>query len=109
MPAAGAERSRWTALTGADDWADKLRWSPDGKLIYFVLRQNSFINLWAVRFDGSQGKAIGAPFQVTRFDSSRLQISPVYGPAEIGVSANRLILTIMEQAGSIWMLDNVGR
>jgi Tol biopolymer transport system component len=109
MPAAGAERSGWTALTGPRDWADKLRWSPDGNMVYFVLRQTSFFNLWAVRFDGTQGKAIGAPFQVTRFDSSRRQISPAYGPAEIGVSANRLILTIMEQTGSIWILDNVDR
>lgn len=109
MPSAGADRGGWTAITGADDWADKVRWSPDGTLIYFVLRQNSFFNLWAVRFDSTQGKAIGAPFQVTRFDSSRRQISPTYGPAEVGVSAKRLILTIMEQTGSIWMLGNVDR
>ena len=27
-------------------------------------------------------------------------------PAEIGVSAHRLVLTVMEQTGNIWMLDD---
>jgi hypothetical protein len=109
MPSGGAERSHWTALTGAHEWADKPRWSPDGKLLYFILQRGSFFNLWALHFDGVQGKAIGAPFQITRFDSLRRQLSPLNGEAEIGVSPKRLILTMMEQTGNIWMLDNVDR
>ena len=109
MPSGGAERSHWTALTGAHEWADKPRWSPDGKLLYFIRQRGSFFNLWALHFDGVQGKAIGAPFQITRFDSLRRQLSPLIGQAEIGVSPKRLILTMMEQTGNIWMLDNVDR
>ena len=85
--------------------ADKPRWSPDGKLVYYILRHGSFFNLWAVRFDGVQGKTIGVPFQITRFDSPRRQMAGL----EIGVSPKRLILTMMEQTGNIWMLDNVDR
>ena len=76
MPSGGADRSHWTALTAGHEWADKPRWSPDGKLVYFLLQRGSFFNLWAVHFDGGQGKAIGAPFQITRFDSLRRQIGP---------------------------------
>ena len=106
IPSAGADRSHWTALTSINGWADKPRWSRDGKLIYFV-RADSFLNVWAVRFDGAAGTAVGEPFQVTRYDSPRHQLSPRFETAEIGVSAHRLMLTIMEQTGNIWTLHNV--
>jgi serine/threonine protein kinase/Tol biopolymer transport system component len=109
MPSAGADRSGWARVTGSEDWADKPRWSPDGKLIYFIRRHDSFFNLWAVPFDDVRGRAAAAPFQVTHFDSARREISPSYGAAEIGVSEKRLILTIMEQTGNVWVLDNVDR
>jgi serine/threonine protein kinase/Tol biopolymer transport system component len=109
IPSGGAERSRWIALTGAHEWADKPRWSPDGKLIYYILRQGSFFNLWAAPFDVKEGKAAGAPFQITHFDSPRREISTSIGRSDIGVSAKRVVLTIMEQTGSIWMLDGMDR
>ena len=62
-------------VTDAHEWADKPRWSPDGNLLYFIRRQASFFNVWAVRFDAKTGKAIGAPFQVTHFDSPGFQFS----------------------------------
>ena len=51
MPGSGADSSRWTHLTDVHGWADKPRWSPDGKLLYFIRRESSFFNVWAVRFD----------------------------------------------------------
>jgi serine/threonine protein kinase len=108
MPSSGADRSHWTALTSGRDWADKPRWSPDGKLVYFV-RADSFLNVWAVRFDGVAGTPVGAPFQVTRYDSPRHQLSPRFGAAEIGVATRRLILTMMEQTGNIWTVDDVDK
>jgi len=77
-------------------------------VVYFV-QADSFLNVWAVRFDGAAGTPIGVPFQVTRSDSPRHQLSPRFGAAEIGVSAQRLILTIMEQSGNIWTMDNVDK
>jgi hypothetical protein len=50
---------------------------------------------------------VGAPFQITRFDSPRREISPGIGRGDMSVSAKRLMLTIMEQTGGIWMLDNM--
>ena len=108
IPSGGADRSRWTPLSSDHRWADKPRWSADGKLVYFV-QADSFVNVWAVRFDPVAGTPVGAPFQVTRYDSPRHQLSPRFGAAEIGVSPGRLILTIMEQTGNIWMLDNVDK
>ena len=55
------------------------------------------------------GKAIGAPFQVTHFDSPGFQFSTHLAYSELSVSSTRLILPIMETSGNIWMLDNVDR
>ncbi len=109
MPSGGGDRSTWTAVTGLHGWADKPRWSPDGKFLYFIQQQGSFFNVWAAPFDDAAGKPIGTPFQVTRYDSPRHQLSPELGIADIGVSARRLVLTMTEQTGNIWMLDNVDR
>jgi Tol biopolymer transport system component len=109
MPSGGGDRSTWRAVIGPHGWADKPRWSSDGKLLYFIQQQGSFFNVWAVRFDSAAGTPVGPPFQVTNYDSPRHQLSPDLGSADIGVSLDRLVLTIMEQSGSLWMLDNVDR
>lgn len=46
-PAAGAARADWTHIVPEHEGADKPRWAPDGRTIYFVSQQNtSFFNLW---------------------------------------------------------------
>lgn len=109
MPSSGADSSHWTHVTNVHGWADKPRWSPDGKLLYFILLESPFFNVWAVQFDGETGKTVGAPFQVTRFVGPRRRAVPDVGDLEFGVSADRIILPILETTGSIWMLDNVDR
>lgn len=109
MPSTGATASQWTHVTDPREWADKPRWSPDGKLLYFIGRRTSFFNVWAVRFDSETGKAIGAPFEVTHFNSPGFRFSTRLAYGDLSVSSTRLIVPIMETSGSIWMLDNVDR
>jgi Tol biopolymer transport system component len=109
IPSAGATPSEWAHLTDPHVWADKPRWSPDGRLLYFIMRQRSFYNVWALRFEPETGKPIGSAFQVTRFDSPRRQFSTRLGAGELSVSSTRLVLPLIETTGHIWMLDNVDR
>ena len=34
IPSTGAPFNQWTPLTDSHEWADKPRWSPDGKMLY---------------------------------------------------------------------------
>ena len=61
IPSAGADRSHWTTLSSGHGWADKPRWSPDGKLVYFT-QADSFLNVWAVRFERRRGNGYRRAF-----------------------------------------------
>ena len=87
IPSAGGVDAHWTALTDPHAWADKPRWSPDGRLLYFWLRHGSLYNVWALRFDDVHGTAVGAPFQVTHFEGRARQITSTdIGGSEQSVS-----------------------
>jgi Tol biopolymer transport system component/DNA-binding winged helix-turn-helix (wHTH) protein len=98
----------WIRITDGKHWDDKPRWSPDGKTIYFVSGRNGFFNVWGIRFDGIKGKPVGDPFQVTSFESPSLMVPTNIPLVELSITQEKLMLTMAEVSGSIWILDNVG-
>jgi serine/threonine protein kinase len=107
MPASGGTS---TAITNKDVWSDKPRWSPDGKTIYFVSNHNSmFLNVWGLHFESAQGKAVGEPFRVTKFESPGQMMPTRVGHLEISLDQNRLFLPLTQLSGSIWILSDVDR
>jgi serine/threonine protein kinase/Tol biopolymer transport system component len=111
MPAAGTPRTEWVRLASSLETADKPRWSPDGKVVYFVARHASYsgYNVWGVNFDSARGVPVREPFRVTSFDSPTYMLDPRTSVAEFGVSRDRLVLPMVTRASSIWMLDNVDK
>ena len=106
MPSSGG---KWTPLTDARLWADKGRWSPDGRTIYFISNRNgAFFDVWGIRFDPDSGRAIGEEFRVTRNDSPGRTVE-ASGASELGVSSTRIVVPIVEAKGSVWLLDGVSR
>jgi Tol biopolymer transport system component len=105
VPASGGT---WTRITDGKHWDDKPRWSPDGKTIYFVSGRGGFFNVWGIHFDPTAGKTVGQPFQVSRFESPRLMIPRWIPPVGLSLTRDKLVLTMAEESGSIWVLDNVG-
>ena len=98
----------WIRITDGKHWDDKPRWSPDGKTIYFVSGRHGFFNVWGIRFDAVKGKPVGDPFQVTSFENPSLMVPTNIPPVELSLTQEKLVLTIAEVSGSIWILDNVG-
>jgi Tol biopolymer transport system component/DNA-binding winged helix-turn-helix (wHTH) protein len=98
-----------TQITDGKHWDDKPRWSPDGKTIYFVSGHKGFYNVWGLRFDPAQGKIIGDVFQVTAFENPALMISQHIPAVSLSLAQDKLVLTMSQTSGSIWVLDNVGQ
>ena len=97
-------------ITDENGWCDWPRWSPEGKTIYFVSAYgSSFLNVWGIRFDPVQGRAVGEPFRVTNFESPGRMISTQIAQMEMAISKNKLALPITTVSGNIWMLGNVDR
>jgi hypothetical protein len=105
VPASGGP---WTRITDGRHWDDKPRWSPDGRTIYFVSGPGGFFNVWGIHFDPDAGKPIGQPFQVTKFDSPRLMIPRWIPLVGLSLTQDKLVLTMAQESGNIWLLDNVG-
>jgi Tol biopolymer transport system component len=102
--------TRWTVVAPAMPNTDKPRWSPDGRVLYFMTRGGTgFYNLNGIHFDPARGVTVGEPFQVTHFDSPSLAISPFMNRSELGVGTHRAALTMISSTGSVWMLDNADK
>ena len=107
IPAAGGHK--WTPLTETSLWADKPRWSPDGRTIYFISNRNSaFFDVWGLEFDPARGASVGDEFRVTRNETPGRTVAGA-GASELGVSSTRLAVPIVEAKGSIWVLDRIAR
>jgi Tol biopolymer transport system component/DNA-binding winged helix-turn-helix (wHTH) protein len=99
----------WTAITDGQQFADKPRWSPDGKTIYFLSQEDGYFNVWARRFEPTTGTPLGAPHRVTSFARPKFMIPSFISPVGFALTQDRLLLSIVEVSGSIWMLENLRR
>jgi Tol biopolymer transport system component len=106
VPAAGGP---WTRISKGEPWDDKPRWSPDGKTIYYLSGLGGFYNVWGIRFDPNKGRPVGGPFRVTAFEKLSLMVPNSIPYVGLSVTQDKLAVTMEEQSGSIWMLDNVDK
>lgn len=106
MPAAGGQ---WTRITDGKHWDDKPRWSPDGKLIYFLSERSGFFDLWAIHFDPVRGKPQGDPFLVKAFDDPAFMIPKTISSVDVSLTRRKLAIPLQQVSGAIWILDNVDR
>ena len=105
----GANGGQWMPISDGMFWDDKPRWSPDGKTIYFLSNRSSFVNVWGRRFNPATGKPAGDPFQVTTIDAASTRVLSPTSSTELAIAPDRLILPIVESAGSVWVLENIDR
>jgi len=77
-------------------------------MIYFLSARGGFFNVWGIRFDSTNGKPVGDAFRVTAFENPGLMIPDSIPLVDLSLNQDKLVLTMEERSGSIWMLDNVG-
>jgi Tol biopolymer transport system component/DNA-binding winged helix-turn-helix (wHTH) protein len=99
----------WTQITDGHPWDDKPRWSPDGKVVYYLSLHEGVFNVWGTRFDRLKGKRVGEPFRVTSFKHPGFSIAGAVQAVELSITENKLVVPIEERSGNIWMLDNLDR
>ncbi len=99
----------WIRITDGKRWDDKPHWSPDGKMIYFLSGRSGFYNVWAIRFDPVRGVSVGDPFPVTTLDNPSQMVPKFIPTVAISLSQNRLVMTVAQDSGNIWVLDKVDR
>jgi Tol biopolymer transport system component/DNA-binding winged helix-turn-helix (wHTH) protein len=107
--AAPAQGGSWTNLSEGHFMDDKPRWSPDGKMIYYVSGRAGVYNVRGLRFDPVRGRAVGASFPVTSFASPGPIIANNITAVELTLNQKSLVIVLEESPGNIWMLDNVDR
>lgn len=100
---AGGE-SEWIPIADSTGWCDKPRWSPDGKLIYFMSHRDGYRCLWAQHVDSDTKHPIGEPFGIMHFHSARLSMMNLATcPLEIDVAKDKIIFNLGEVTGNIWL------
>jgi hypothetical protein len=52
---------------------------------------------------------VSEPFPVTAFNSPRLMVAKLIPAVSISLTQDRLVVTVTQASGNIWVLDNVDR
>lgn len=100
---AGMEAGRPTPLTSGKSNDDKPRFSPDGRLLFFLSDRDQNICLYAVGFDPAAGKVVGEPRAVQHFHQKKLSTDSVPPPVQVlSVSQHRVALTVQRTRSAVF-------
>jgi Tol biopolymer transport system component/DNA-binding winged helix-turn-helix (wHTH) protein len=97
----------WRTFTDGQSTDDKPRWSPDGRILYYLSTRSGFWNVWARRVDAATGAPVGSAFRVTAFDTPATIIDGSKNQTQMSVIRDRLMVPITERSGGIWILEEI--
>jgi len=95
--------NEWVLICEDDHYLDSPKWSPNGKLLYYLSDRSGECGIWAQRFDPTARKPIGGMFTVFRPNSARHYMNLPAGNGALGVAPGRLIFYMAEGSGNIYM------
>lgn len=102
-PTGAVARTTWIPITPETSWADKPRWSTDGRSVYFFSEQDGFVCVWRTMID-SDGKP-GAFTPVYHNHEGRYDMHHLSRPAHgLGVSNDAVVLNVPNVSGNVWLL-----
>jgi Tol biopolymer transport system component len=92
--------SAWISVMDGEVWA----WSPDGNLVYLNSWRDGHECIWARRLRPATKQPIGEPFAVFHSHGARIAISNQLEQA-MAVGGNRLVFSMGERTGNIWIAE----
>jgi Tol biopolymer transport system component len=99
-----AEPGQWLPVTDGSANDMMPRWSHDGSLLYFASERDGFRCNWAQRVDPRGKSNSGQPFPVYHSHArQRSLINLSVGEFGFDVSARKLVFSVGETTGAIWM------
>jgi serine/threonine protein kinase/Tol biopolymer transport system component len=99
--------SEWVPVTDGSSWDDKPRWSPDGHSVIFVSHRDGYRCIWRQALDPQTRRPLEAPSAVLHLHRARLSMSNVnIGPLSIQVAHDKLVFSLGELTGNVWMLTS---
>ena len=99
-------QSEWIAITDGSGFELSSAWAPAGDALYFKSRRDGFFCLWGQKVDTQTKQPIGDLFAVEHFHSNRLLWDePTPDPPRLRTTPDGLVLSLLEQTGSIWLLE----
>ena len=104
-----AGENEWISVSDHSVRNQRPWWSPDGRLLYFISTLDGFPCIWAQRLGPSTKHPWGEPLAVHHFHGARRTVPEAlasFGPA---VSGDRIIFSISELTGNIWMAELLGK
>jgi Tol biopolymer transport system component len=92
------------AVTDEAGWADKPRWAPDGKTLYFLSERDGFACVWRAAM-GGDGRHPSRLEAVHHNHTRQHDLHHLSRPAQgLSVSANEVYLNVPNHTGSIWLM-----
>jgi Tol biopolymer transport system component/predicted Ser/Thr protein kinase len=98
-----------TLITDGTSWTASPRWSPDGRLLYYLSDRDGFNCVWATLLDPRTKRPSGEPFPVLHAHRSNMNMAlPAKIAFSIAISARRLVLNASDLSGEIYtgLLDS---
>jgi serine/threonine protein kinase/Tol biopolymer transport system component len=100
------DQSEFISVTGGSTFDIVPEMSPDGNLLYFLSDRDTHRCLWAQRLDPATKHPVGQAFPVQHFH--RASLSPIYvkpGQRAIAVASDKIVITLAEHLGNVWMTE----
>jgi WD40 repeat protein len=101
--------AEWIPVTDGSAWDDKPRFSPDGRMLFFISHRDGFFCIWAQRL-GKDMRPAGKMFTVYHSHQARRSIENFpFASLDLEVGPGTIVFSQTALTGNIWMLDPAGQ
>jgi Tol biopolymer transport system component len=100
----GSAEGRWILLTPDSNGVERPRWSSDGKMFYYLSKQDGYLCVWGLRFTPGEKNSLEKPFPVMHYHNYP-RISPNRTTPRargLSVAGGSIFLNVGEATETIW-------